>query len=85
MNVLDRVRHPWGGYSHTLPLRACAAQRGRDNFEAPDLEQGNPFQRRFLEQGIIFNKMGNKKNVDHGFIFCLKLLLIMKKHLFDVY
>ena len=22
--------------------------------------------------------------VDHGFIFCLKLLLIMKKHLFDV-
>ena len=29
--------------------------------------------------------MGNKKKiVDHGFIFCLKLLLIMKKHLFDV-
>ena len=28
--------------------------------------------------------MGNKKIVDHGFIFCLKLLLIMKKHLFDV-
>ena len=25
-----------------------------------------------------------KKIVDHGFIFCLKLLLIMKKHLFDV-
>ena len=25
-----------GGYSHTLPIRVCAAQRGRD-FEAPDL------------------------------------------------
>ena len=24
-----------GGYSHTLPIRLCAAQRGRD-FEAPD-------------------------------------------------
>ena len=27
------------GYSHTLPIRVCAAQRGRD-FEAPDLERG---------------------------------------------
>ena len=27
-----------GGYSHTLPIRVCAAQRGRD-FEAPDLER----------------------------------------------
>ena len=26
-----------GGYSHTLPIRVCAAQQGRD-FEAPDLE-----------------------------------------------
>ena len=24
-----------GGYSHTLPIRVCAAHRGRD-FEAPD-------------------------------------------------
>ena len=32
-----------GGYSHTLPLRVCAAQRGCDS-EAPD----------FLERGIIF-------------------------------
>ena len=31
-----------GGYSHTLPVRVCAAQRGRD-FEAPDLEQGIHF------------------------------------------
>ena len=78
-------KHPGGGgYSHTLPIWVCVAQRGRD-FEAPDLERGYPFQRRFLERGIIviFNKMGNKKVVDHGFIFCLKLLLI-KKHLFDV-
>ena len=28
---------PRGRYSHTLPIRVCAAQRGRD-FEAPDLE-----------------------------------------------
>ena len=27
-----------GGYSHTLPILVCAAQRGRD-FQAPDLEQ----------------------------------------------
>ena len=31
-----------GGYSHTLPIRFCAAQRGRD-FEAPDLEWGVHF------------------------------------------
>ena len=42
---------------------------------------GYAFQRRFLERGIIFNRMGNR---NHGLIFCLKLLLIMKKHLFDV-
>ena len=29
----------WGGYSQTLPIRVCAAQRCRD-FEAPDLERG---------------------------------------------
>ena len=31
-----------GGYSHTLPIRVCAAQRGRD-FEASDLERGIHF------------------------------------------
>ena len=31
-----------GGYSHTLLIRVCAAQRGRD-FEAPDLERGTHF------------------------------------------
>ena len=31
-----------GGYSHPLPIRVCAAQRGRD-FEAPDLERGTYF------------------------------------------
>ena len=30
------------GYSHTLPIRVCAAQRGRD-FEAPGLERGIHF------------------------------------------
>ena len=34
-------RNP-GGYSHTLPIQVCAAQRGRD-FEAPDLERGIHF------------------------------------------
>ena len=29
-------------HSHTLPIRVCAAQRGRD-FEAPDLERGIHF------------------------------------------
>ena len=33
---------PAGGYSHTLPIRVCAAQRGRD-FGAPDLERGIHF------------------------------------------
>ena len=34
------VYDPGGGegYSHTLPIRVCAVQRGRD-FEAPDLER----------------------------------------------
>ena len=36
-----------GGHSHTLPIGACAAQRGRV-FEATDLERGYPF------GGIIF-------------------------------
>ena len=31
-----------GGYSHTIPTRVCAAQRGRD-FEVPDLERGIHF------------------------------------------
>ena len=32
-----------GGYSHTVPIRVCAAHvRGRD-FEAPDLERGIHF------------------------------------------
>ena len=31
-----------GAYSHTLPIRVCAAQQGRD-FEAPDLERGIHF------------------------------------------
>ena len=31
-----------GGYSHTLPIRVCVTQRGRD-FEAPDLERGIHF------------------------------------------
>ena len=38
------------GYSHTLPIRVCAAQRGRD-FEAPDLERGIHF-RGVFKKGV---------------------------------
>ena len=38
----SHVCDPGGGYSHTLPIRVCAAQRGRD-FEGPDLERGIHF------------------------------------------
>ena len=31
-----------GGHSHTISIRVCAAQRGRD-FQAPDLERGIQF------------------------------------------
>ena len=37
-----RYKEARGGHSHTLPIRVCAAQRGRD-FEAPDLERGIHF------------------------------------------
>ena len=39
-----------GGYSHTLPIRVCAAQRGRD-FEAPELERGIHF-RGVFQNGV---------------------------------
>ena len=39
-----------GGYSHTLPIWACAAQRGGD-FEAPDLEWGIHF-RGVFQNGV---------------------------------
>ena len=35
-----------GGYSHTLRIRVCSAQRGRD-FEARGLERGIHFRRGF--------------------------------------
>ena len=60
------------GYSHTLPIRVCAAQRGCD-FEAPDL-MGYPFQRHFQELGIIFNKMENKKNCGSRLYLLLKIV-----------
>ena len=51
-NLSTRLtQHPGGGYSHTLPIWVCAAQRGRD-FEAPDLERGIHFRVVFLERGI---------------------------------
>ena len=52
-NDLKYTEGEGGGYSQTLPIWVCAAQRGRD-FEAPDLERGYPFQGRFLERGILF-------------------------------
>ena len=41
-SLIDLHPRGGGGYSHTLPIRVCAAQRGRD-FEAPDLERGIHF------------------------------------------
>ena len=41
---------PRGGYSHTLPIRVCAAQRGRD-FEAPDLERAVSISEAFSRTG----------------------------------
>ena len=42
----SRERGGGEGYSHTLPIRVCAAQRGRE-FEAPGLERGIHFRRVF--------------------------------------
>ena len=38
----DEFNPRGGGYSHTLPIRVCATQRGHD-FEAPELERGIHF------------------------------------------
>ena len=35
---------------------------------------GHPFQRHFLERGIIFNKMGNKKNCGSRLYLLLKIV-----------
>ena len=44
--ILPKIFYCWfsprGEHSNTLPIRVCAAQRGRD-FEAPDLERGIHF------------------------------------------
>ena len=40
--LVNPVRRGGGEYSHSLPIRVCPAQRGRD-FEAPDLERGIHF------------------------------------------
>ena len=42
VTIVTGEHKPWGGYSHTLPIWVCAAQRGRD-FEAADLERGIHF------------------------------------------
>ena len=40
--ITEQHQKPRGRYSHTVPIRVCAAQRGRD-FEAPGLERGIHF------------------------------------------
>ena len=40
--AIDQGPGGGGGYSHTLVIRVCAAQRGRD-FQAPGLERGIHF------------------------------------------
>ena len=64
-----------GGYSHTIPIRVCAIQWGRD-FEVPDLERGIHFQRRFLERCIIFRTHESSRFVSsHLKLFKDRLLL----------
>ena len=59
-----------GGYSHTLPIRVCAAQRGRE------FRTGYPFHRRFLERGIIFRTHESSSFVSgHLKLFKDRLLL----------
>ena len=61
---------PGGGYSHTLPIRVCAAERGRD------FRTGYPFQRRLLERGIIFRTHKSSSFVSsHLKLFKDRLLL----------
>ena len=56
-----------GGYSHTLPIRVCAAQRGR-GFEAPDLERGIHF------RGVFLIKWEIKKNCGSRLYLLLKIV-----------
>ena len=59
-----------GGCSHTLPIRVCAAQRGLE------FRTGNPFQRHFLERGIIFRTHESSSFVSsHLKLFKDRLLL----------
>ena len=43
-----------GGYSHTLPIRVCASKGVVILKLLMSCRTGYPFQRRFLERGIIF-------------------------------
>ena len=64
-----------GGYSHTLPIQVCAAQRNRD-FEAPDLERGIHFRGLYLERGMIFRTHESSSFVSsHLKLFKDRLLL----------
>ena len=81
-----------GGYSHTLPIRVCATQRGRD-FEAPDLERGIHFRGIFeRERGIIFQMHESSSfesshlklfiyvivaNYEEAFIWCMSRTLLV--------
>ena len=47
MEGVPNINSRWG-YAHTLPIRICAAQRGRD-FEAHDLERSIHF------RGVFYN------------------------------
>ena len=62
---------PSGGCSHTLPIRVCAAQRGLE------FRTGNPFQRHFLERGIIFRTHENSSFVS-SYLKLFKDRLLLK-------
>ena len=66
-----------GGYSHTIPIRLCAAQQDRD-FGAPELERGI-----HLRDVSYITEEENKEDLNCHESFCYRLLsyFFVKKYL----
>ena len=61
---------PGGGYSHTLPIRVCAAQRGR-GFEAADLPEGDGGGLKKREGGGEGKSLAYERGSVRGKRFCV--------------
>ena len=59
-----------GGYSHTLPIRVCAAQRGR-GFEAADLPEGDGGGLKKREGGGEGKSLAYERGSVRGKRFCV--------------